>query len=117
MTAKRLLMIIIALSIFVSSQCYAFNLMGWSNGHDKDYIPYKLTGFTVYLYDEQKAPNADYYVGAISCTYSDRATGLSKARSMAYAAAKRLNFHIDQAGRFYVICTVTKKSSCATKVR
>lgn len=85
-------------------------------GHDSDYIPYQLTSLDVYLYDADKAPNADYYAGTISCSYSDRKEGLQHARSLAYSVARQKGFHTDGGGRYYIICCMTK-DGCATKVR
>jgi hypothetical protein len=85
-------------------------------GHDSDYIPYRLTSLQVYLYDAEKAPNADYYAGTIPCSYSEREEGLQKARALAYRVASQNGIKTDGGGRYYIICCMTK-DGCATKVR
>ena len=90
-------------------------LLGCGSKHDSDYIPYDLTGFDIYLYDDEKAPDGDYYAGSITCNYSDRNNGLSRARKLAYNKATELKFNTNN--RYYIFCTKTKKSSCVTKVR
>lgn len=84
--------------------------------HDPDYIPYGLKGLNVYLFDEKKAPNGDYFAGYIECSYLKREEGLSNARALAYREAQRLHFETLN-GRYYIICTATSESSCVTKVR
>ena len=83
---------------------------------DKDDIPRSLTGFRVYLYDQEMAPNADYFAGEIQCRYSDRENGLMRARFLANDKADSLKFDTST-DRFYIICTTTKESNCVTKVR
>jgi len=85
-------------------------------GHDSEYIPYELTSLDVYLYDARKAPDADYFAGSISCSYINRESGLSQARSLAYQVARQRGFETDGADRYYIICCMTK-NGCATKVR
>ena len=66
--------------------------------------------------DERKAPDADYFAGSISCSYINRESGLSQARSLAYQVARQRGFETDGADRYYIICCMTK-NGCATKVR
>ena len=102
-------------SSFITTALAIFCLTACSE-YDSKYIPYKLTCFNVYLYDEKKAPDADYFAGSIQCTYKGRKEGLSRARSLAYHEAKSMEFDISN-GRYYIICTSTKNSGCITKVR
>ena len=83
---------------------------------DENFIPYSLKGFRIYLYDSVKAPDADHFAGYIPCSYSDRELGLSKARNLARSKAEQLGFDTST-DRYYIFCTVTKDSECATKVR
>lgn len=83
---------------------------------DSNYIPLGITGYSVYLYDANKAPNADYFVGTIETNYLKREQGLEAARALAYNQARQLGFDTYQS-RYYIICTRTNDSSCATKIR
>ena len=90
--------------------------LGGCSKHDSDYIPYGLKGLNVYLFDEEKAPNGDYFVGYVECSYLKRKEGLSQARTLAYNEAQRLHFKTST-GRYYILCAVTSETNCATKVR
>lgn len=85
-------------------------------GQNSESIPYGLTGFRIYLYDRSKAPDADYLVGTIQCNYRERDRGLAEARQLAKTTATRLGFDTGT-DRYYILCTVTSNSDCATKVR
>ena len=37
-----------------------------------DDVPFLVTRLDVYLYDENKAPNADYFAGSVDCNYFNR---------------------------------------------
>jgi hypothetical protein len=100
------------LTVVVSS--IAISLIGCS-GHDDKYIPYELTSFEVYLYDDTKAPKADYFAGRVMCVYSGRDEGVRKAQSLAYNVATREGFATNHP-LYYVICCMTKKG-CSTKIR
>lgn len=82
-----------------------------------DDVPFLVTRLDVYLYDENKAPNADYFAGSIECNYFNRESKLSEARSLAYNVARARGFHVDGAGRYYIICCIKAGGSIATKVR
>jgi hypothetical protein len=82
-----------------------------------DDVPFLVTRLDVYLYDEKKAPNADYFAGSVDCNYFNRESKLNEARSLAYSVANIRGFHIDGAGRYYIICCITAGGSIATKVR
>jgi hypothetical protein len=82
-----------------------------------DGMPFLLSRLDVYLYDEKKAPDADYYAGSIDCNYFTSEKALDKARDLAYRVAQDKGFYIDGAGRYYIICGMTSNGKCATKVR
>ena len=82
-----------------------------------DDIPLLVTRLDVYLYDEEKAPNADYFAGSVECNYFTRERKLNEARSLAYSVARARGFHVDGAGRYYIICCIKAGGSIATKVR
>jgi hypothetical protein len=82
-----------------------------------DDVPLLVTRLDVYLYDEDKAPNADFFAGSISCNYFTREKALSEARNLAYSVARARGFHVDPAGRYYIICCIKAGGSVATKVR
>ena len=82
-----------------------------------DGMPFLLSRLDVYLYDEKKAPDADYYAGSIDCNYFTSEKALDKARDLAYRVARDKGFYIDGAGRYYIICGMTSNGKCATKVR
>ena len=82
-----------------------------------DGMPFLLSRLDVYLYDEKKAPYADYYAGSIECNYLTSGKGLDKARALAYRVATDNGFYTDGAGRYYIICAMTSNGKCATKVR
>lgn len=82
-----------------------------------DDVPFLVTRLDVYLYDEEKAPDANYFAGSVDCNYFNRETKLDEARSLAYRVARSRGFHIDGAGRYYVICCIKVGGSVATKVR
>ena len=82
-----------------------------------DDVPFLVTRLDVYLYDENKAPNADYFAGSVECNYFTRERKLNEARSLAYSVARARGFHVDGAGRFYIICCIKAGGSIATKVR
>jgi hypothetical protein len=82
-----------------------------------DDVPFLVTRLDVYLYDENKAPNADYFAGSVDCNYFNRESKLSEARSLAYSVARSRGFHVDGAGRYYIICCIKAGGSIATKVR
>lgn len=103
-----------AASAFVAFVCL-FVLVGCSVGGGDD-IPLGVTSYTVYLFDARKAPNGDYYAGTIETGYLSRKENLAKARALALSEARRLGFDTSHA-RYYIICTVTKDSSCVTKIR
>ena len=88
----------------------------YADSRSGDDIPYGLTGFAVYLYDDRKAPNGDWYVGTIECSYLGRKDGLSRARVLARREAINLGFDTAHS-RYYSICTQTKDNGCITKVR
>jgi hypothetical protein len=82
-----------------------------------DDVPFLVTRLDVYLYDENKAPNADYFAGSVECNYFNRESKLNEARSLAYSVARSRGFHVDGAGRYYIICCIKAGGSIATKVR
>lgn len=82
-----------------------------------DDVPLLVTRLDVYLYDEEKAPNADFFAGSIECNYFTRERKLNEARSLAYSVARARGFHVDGAGRYYIICCIKAGGSIATKVR
>jgi len=82
-----------------------------------DDVPFLVTRLDVYLYDENKAPNADYFAGSVDCNYFNRESKLNEARSLAYSVARAHGFHVDGAGRYYIICCINAGGSIATKVR
>lgn len=82
-----------------------------------DDVPFLVTRLDVYLYDEEKAPNADFFAGSIECNYFTRERKLNEARSLAYSVARARGFHVDGAGRYYIICCIKVGGSIATKVR
>jgi hypothetical protein len=82
-----------------------------------DGMPFLLSRLDVYLYDEKKAPDADYYAGSIDCNYFTSEKALDKARDLAYRVARDKGFYTDGAGRYYIICAMTSNGKCATKVR
>lgn len=82
-----------------------------------DDVPFLVTRLDVYLYDENKAPNADYFAGSVDCNYFNRESKLNEARSLAYSVARDRGFHVDSAGRYYIICCIKAGGSIATKVR
>jgi hypothetical protein len=82
-----------------------------------DDVPFLVTRLDVYLYDENKAPNADYFAGSVDCNYFNRESKLNEARSLAYSVARARGFHVDGAGRYYIICCIKAGGSIATKVR
>ena len=82
-----------------------------------DDVPLLVTRLDVYLYDENKAPNADYFAGSVSCNYLTREKALKEARELAYNVARARGFHVDGAGRYYIICCIKVGGSIATKVR
>jgi hypothetical protein len=82
-----------------------------------DDVPFLVTRLDVYLYDENKAPNADSFAGSIDCNYFNRESKLNEARSLAYNVARARGFHVDGAGRYYIICCIKAGGSIATKVR
>lgn len=93
-----------------------FTYFGISNANADD-VPFLVTRLDVYLYDENKAPNADYFAGSVDCNYFNRESKLSEARSLAYSVARARGFHVDGAGRYYIICCIKAGGSIATKVR
>jgi hypothetical protein len=82
-----------------------------------DDVPFLVTRLDVYLYDEKKAPNADYFAGSVECNYFNRESKLNEARELAYVVARARGFYVDGAGRFYIICCIKAGGSIATKVR
>ena len=82
-----------------------------------DDVPFLVTRLDVYLYDENKAPNADFFAGSVECNYFNRERKLNEARSLAYSVARARGFHVDGAGRYYIICCIKAGGSIATKVR
>jgi len=82
-----------------------------------DDVPFLVSRLDVYLYDENKAPNADYFAGSIDCNYFNRESKLNEARSLAYSVARARGFHVDGTGRYYIICCIKAGGSIATKVR
>lgn len=92
-----------------------FILVGCSVAGGDD-VPLGVTGYGVYLFDERKAPNGDYYVGTVETSYFSRKENLEKARALAFSEARRLGFDTSHS-RYYVICTVSKDSGCVTKIR
>ena len=82
-----------------------------------DDVPLLVTRLDVYLYDEKKAPDADYFAGSVDCNYFNRESKLNEARSLAYSVARARGFHVDGAGRYYIICCIKAGGSVATKVR
>lgn len=82
-----------------------------------DDVPFLVTRLDVYLYDENKAPNADYFAGCVECNYFTREGKLNETRSLAYSVARARGFHVDGAGRYYIICCIKAGGSIATKVR
>lgn len=93
-----------------------FAFFGVSDAKADD-VPLLVTRLDVYLYDENKAPNADYFAGSIECNYFNRESKLGEARSLAYNVARARGFHVDGAGRYYIICCIKAGGSIATKVR
>lgn len=91
-------------------------LLGASSAKADD-VPFLVTRLDVYLYDEAKAPNADYFAGSVDCNYFNRESKLNEARSLAYSVARARGFHVDGAGRYYIICCIKAGGSIATKVR
>jgi len=81
-----------------------------------DDIPLGVTGYNVYLFDSDKAPNGDRFVGKIETSYLSRKDNLDRARRLAFSEAKRLQFDVGNP-RYYIICTETNDSTCATKIR
>lgn len=81
-----------------------------------DDIPLGITAYHVYLFDKDKAPNADQFAGSVETSYLKRKDGLERARSLAYFEATRLKFDTNNP-RYYIICTGTKESRCVTKIR
>lgn len=81
-----------------------------------DDVPLGVTGYNVYLFDKNKAPNGDHFAGRVETSYLGRTENLDKARRLAYSEASRLHFDTSNS-RYYIICTETKDSSCATKIR
>ncbi len=82
-----------------------------------DDVPFLVTRLDVYLYDENKAPNADYFAGSVDCNYFNREGKLNEARSLAFSVARARGFYVDGAGRYYIICCIKAGGSIATKVR
>lgn len=81
-----------------------------------DDIPFGITVYHVYLFDKDKAPNADHFAGSVETTYLKRKDDLDRARRLAYAEATRLKFDTNNS-RYYIVCTGTKNSRCVTKIR
>jgi hypothetical protein len=93
-----------------------FAFFGISDAKADD-VPLLVTRLDVYLYDENKAPNADHFAGSVSCNYFTREKALNEARELAYNVARARGFHVDGAGRYYIICCIKVGGSIATKVR
>jgi len=100
----------------IASLLLLFVFFGASEAKADD-VPYLVTRLDVYLYDENKAPNADYFGGSVECNYFNRESKLSEARSLAYSVARERGFRVDGAGRYYIICCIKAGGSVATKVR
>ncbi len=81
------------------------------NSYDKDYIPYTLKGFDVWVYDN--ATDKEYYGGRVKANYFSKDSALSRCRDQAYTVAKQYKL----TNWSYVCCTVTGSSDCVTKVR
>ena len=95
---------------------FLFAFFGVSDAKADD-VPFLVTRLDVYLYDENKAPNADFFAGSVECNYFTRERKLNEARSLAYSVARARGFHVDGAGRYYIICCIKAGGSIATKVR
>jgi hypothetical protein len=75
---------------------------------DRDRVIDRLVASTDY---------ADYFAGSVECNYFTRERKLNEARSLAYSVARARGFHVDGAGRYYIICCIKAGGSIATKVR
>jgi len=81
------------------------------NNYDSDYIPYRIKGLDVWVYDN--AQDKNYYGGRVETNYFKSDSALSDCGSRAYATANYK--HLKDWS--YVCCTVTSSSDCVTKVR
>ena len=97
-----LLIVLIAALFFLPIRC---------SPYDSDYVPYDMTGLTVWMSDG--ASDKTFLVGSVKAFYSERKEALEDCVSIAEDYA--LNHHIENWR--YVCCTVTKKEPCMTKVR
>lgn len=86
-------------------------LLGGCSGVDGDYIPYRLTGLGVWLWDSER--DRSIYAGRVETNYFDRAKALVECRDKAVVMARQLR--LDQWS--YVCCTITPSTDCETKVR
>lgn len=86
-------------------------LLAGCSGHDSDYIPFALTGFDSWVYNDET--DQEFYAGRAEASYLSRKEGLDSCQRAAYIEARRR--HLDDWS--YVCCTVTRSSDCVTKVR
>ena len=101
---------------YISGLCLALLFITGCDNQTDD-VPFSVTRLDVYLYDESKAPYADYFAGSVSCSYLSRESGLQEARALAYNVARAKGFLTDGAGRYYIICCVKSDGTVGTKVR
>lgn len=87
------------------------SLIGGCTAQDSDYIPYALTGYDVWVYDDTS--DREFYGGRIESSYLTRKAGLDQCGDAAEDLADTR--HLKDWS--YVCCTVTIQSECVTKVR
>lgn len=102
-------MVIVA--IFGLVAYFGFNV--GRTGTDDDYIPYQITGMRAWLYDGRA--DQEFLAGSTEGKYGDREGMRQQCASDAISLARVRGLRSDQWS--YVCCTVTKDSSCNTKIR
>jgi hypothetical protein len=81
-------------------------------GYDSDFIPYDLIGFDVYVYHEPT--DQEFFVRRVESSWTRRA-GILDCNAVAVDEANRRSW--PPGDWSYICCTVTRSSSCVTKVR
>lgn len=84
-------------------------LFSCADGHDSDYIPYRLKALDAHVY----ADGQDFYAGRVEASYLGRKEGLAACQANASYLAKSKGFREWS----FVCCTVAGDSDCKTKVR
>lgn len=86
-------------------------LVAGCSDYDSDFIPFVLTGFDAWVYDDEN--DEEFYAGRSDASYFSRQQGLENCHRAASGEARRRKLE----DWSYMCCTVTQSSESVAKVR